>query len=500
MEVMNSLKSGFAQKYSRFIELMMTPFGVVEEFNRGVTLLAAYKGIKGNDPKISTEDALQEAKIISDRAHGIYAEENSPSLLRKGEGLHAISSMYIFQTFIHNYFNTMAQMFGKKQAKAFMFMGLSGAVFGGLASSPIIAASMMIFKALGIDDPEEEIYGMAENVFGEAGSDVARYGLPGLAGISLKGSLAPNLPDFDEPMDLLGPIGGMMRNWWDGAVNLTKGDYLKATEKLLPLAAGNVVKGYRETTQGVTTRAGDPVFYGKEQIQGDLKTGLTRAFGFNPIKIAKPREIQWSETQLKRKYSDGKRSIYNEIVRYYGQSEQDRDPEDWKDIIIKARKFNARVKSHGIERLVPLMTSQSIITRLKRSSRPPKKERLRDTLETKKADYISDIPEDPEAVIYDTWFSEKSGEIDQLVRDIKSYQKSGNREEATALAKKNWKKIKLRKSFKRVRKELRTIKKAIKFVSVSKLKSKIKKERIDALTKRRNDIVRKLYERVHDKL
>ncbi|NQU02680.1 MAG: hypothetical protein HQ589_00805, partial [Syntrophaceae bacterium] len=55
MEVMNSLKSGSAQKYSRFTELMMTPFKITEEFNRAVTLLAAYKGIKGNDPKKSTE-------------------------------------------------------------------------------------------------------------------------------------------------------------------------------------------------------------------------------------------------------------------------------------------------------------------------------------------------------------------------------------------------------------------------------------------------------------
>jgi predicted RNA methylase len=498
MEVVNAIKSGSAQKYSRFTEIMMTPFKITEEFNRAVTILAAYNGIRVNNPEMSVEDALQKAKTVSDRAHGIYGEENTPALLRKGEGLHAVSSMYIFQTYLHNYYNTMAQMFGRKQAKAFIYMGLSGAVFGGISSAPIIAAAMMLLKALDVDEPEEEIYAMAEEIFGESGSDVARFGLPGLAGISLKGSLAPNLPDFEEPIDILGPIGGMMRNWWDGAVNITKGDYLKGAEKLLPLAAGNVVKGYRETTQGVTTRAGDPVFFGKEQIKGDVGTGVTRALGFNPTKIAKPREIQWSETTLSNKYAEDKREIYSQIVRYFGQEPEDRDPDDWKDIVLEARKFNAKVKSHGIERLVPLISSKSIKDRLKRSSRPTKRERLRG--EEQESNTMVDLPEDSETMVHNVWFSETYGELNKLAKNIRNYQQSGDLKKAAKLARENVDKIKLRKLFKEVDKDVRKINKAIKLVNLSKLDQETKKKRIDVLTKLKNDKVRKVYRLVHDKM
>ena len=498
MEVVNAIKSGSAQKYSRFTELMMTPFKITEEFNRAVTILAAYNGIRVNNPEMSVEDALQKAKTVSDRAHGIYGEENTPALLRKGEGLHAVSSMYIFQTYLHNYYNTMAQMIGKRQAKAFIYMGLSGAVFGGISSAPIIAAAMMLLKALDVDEPEEEIYAMAEEIFGESGSDVARFGLPGLAGISLKGSLAPNLPDFEEPIDILGPIGGMMRNWWDGAVNITKGDYLKGAEKLLPLAAGNVVKGYRETTQGVTTRAGDPVFFGKEQIKGDVGTGVTRALGFNPTKIAKPREIQWSETTLSNKYAEDKREIYSQIVRYFGQEPEDRDPDDWKDIVLEARKFNAKVKSHSIERLVPLISSKSIKDRLKRSSRPTKRERLRG--EEQESNTMVDLPEDSETMVHNVWFSETYGELNKLAKNIRNYQQSGDLKKAAKLARENVDKIKLRKLFKEVDKDVRKINKAIKLVNLSKLDQETKKKRIDVLTKLKNDKVRKVYRLVHDKM
>jgi len=377
METVNALKSGPAQKYGKAVELLMIPFKVTEEFNRGTTILAAYKGIMAENPGMNREDALLKAKKVSDRAHGIYGVENQPALLRKGRGLRAASAMYIFQTYMHNYLTTLAYMIGRKQAKAATYMLLSPMVFGGAASSLLMPAIKMIFKAMDEDDPEEKIYQIAEELFGEAGGDVARYGLPGLAGVSLKGSLAPNLPDFQEPLDILGPIGGMMRNIYDGAVNITHGDYLKGIEKISPLAMGNVVKAYREVSEGVTTRSGDPVFFGNEPIKGDLGTGIMRAAGFNPIKIAKPREIQWNETTLKQQYAEMKRDIYSRIVRYHAQPVTKKDPDEWHEIVSEIKKFNARVKSHGLTDIVPQITGKTIKARMRRAYRPNKRERER---------------------------------------------------------------------------------------------------------------------------
>ncbi len=380
METVNALKSGPAKKYGRAVELLMIPFKLTEEFNRGTTILAAYKGIMAENPGMSREDALLKAKKVSDRAHGIYGVENQPALLRKGRGLRAASAMYIFQTYMHNYLTTLAYMIGRKQAKAATYMILSPMVFGGAASSLLMPALKMIFKALDEDDPEEKIYQIAEELFGETGGDIARYGLPGLAGVSFKGSLAPNMPDFQEPLDALGPIGGMMRNIYDGAVNITQGDYLKGIEKISPLAIGNVAKAYRESTQGVTTRAGDPVFFGNKQIKGDFGTVLMRAAGMNPTKISKPREIQWHETELKQQYAERKRNIYSRIVRYHAQPGSEKNPDEWKEIIMEIKEFNARVKSNGFNDVMPLITHKTIKARVKRAFRPNKRERLRDDM------------------------------------------------------------------------------------------------------------------------
>ena len=377
METVNALKSGPAQKYGRAVELLMTPFKITEEFNRGTTLLAAYKGIMAENPGMSKEDALSKAKTVSDRAHGIYGAENQPALLRKGRGLRAASAMYIFQTFMHNYFTTMAYMIGRRQAAAATYMILSPMVFGGAASSILLPAVKMIFKAMDEDDPEEKIYQVAESLFGETGGDVARYGLPGLAGINLKGSLAPNLPDIQEPLDLLGPIGGMMRNIYQGGQNLTQGNYLKGLEKITPLAAGNVVKAIRETTDGVTTRSGDPVFFGNEQLKGNLGSGIMRAAGLNPIRLSKPREIKWNETTLMRQYSERKRRIYSRIVHYHAKPGKDKNPEEWQDIVDEVLKFNARVKSNGLTRIMSPITPKTIKSRVRRAFRPNKRERMR---------------------------------------------------------------------------------------------------------------------------
>jgi len=377
METVNALKSGPAQKYSRAVELLMTPFKITEEFNRGTTILAAYKGIVAENPGMSMEEALMKAKKVSDRAHGIYGVENQPALLRKGRGLRAASAMYIFQTFMHNYFTTLSYMIGRKQAGAATYMILSPMVFGGAASSILLPAIKMIFKAMDEDDPEEKIYQIAEELFGETGGDIARYGLPGLAGISLKGSLTPNIPDFQEPLDALGPIGGMMRNIYDGAVNITHGDYLKGIEKISPLAMDNVAKAYREVSQGVTTRAGDPVFFGNEQIKGDLGTGIMRAAGLNPTKIAKPREVQWNETLKRRVYAERKQRLYSRIIRYHAQPVSKKDPTEWQDIIMDIKNFNARVRINGLNEIVPMITAKTIKNRIRRAFRPSKRERAR---------------------------------------------------------------------------------------------------------------------------
>ena len=375
MEAINALKSGPAKKYGRAVEFLMTPFKVTEEFNRGVTILAAYKGIRKQTPSLSKDEALKKAKTVSDRAHGIYDKSNTPTLLRHGGGLNAFQTMYIFQKFFHNYMATLAQMIGRREAVAASYMLLSPAIFGGAGATLILPLAKIVAKLFGADDPEEKIYQVFEDAFGESGSDAARYGLPGLAGVNFKGSLAPNLPDFEGPADILGPIAGMWQNIWDGGKFVLDGDTYKGVEKMTPSFIGSAMKGYREATEGVTTKGGAPVFFGREQVKGDTGTALLKLVGFNPVKTSKPREIQWNEYQLRKTYQERKRKITDRAVKYF--MSRHRDPVEWQDIVADARALNARIKSSDIARYVPLITMKTFKNKIKMARRPRRSERLR---------------------------------------------------------------------------------------------------------------------------
>lgn len=111
-----------------------------------------------------------------------------------------------------------------------------------------------------------------------------------------------------------------------------------------------------------------------------------------------------------------------------------------------------------------------------------------------------DLPEDSETMVHNVWFSETYGELNKLAKNIRNYQQSGDLKKAAKLARENVDKIKLRKLFKEVDKDVRKINKAIKLVNLSKLDQETKKKRIDVLTKLKNDKVRKVYRLVHDKM
>jgi len=128
--------------------------------------------------------------------------------------------------------------------------------------------------------------------------------------------------------------------------------------------------------------------------------------------------------------------------------------------------------------------------------------------------YLWEFPDNPESTIDDvigvgsfvrraepvrnikqmTWFYDTHEEINKLVRGIKHYQQTGDHLKAVELAKDNVNKLKVRKAFSAVRKELTTINKGIKFVYRSGLSPEKKREKLDGLTRKRNSLVKRIYE------
>jgi N12 class adenine-specific DNA methylase/2'-5' RNA ligase len=379
-EAFTALQSKLGRGWNRFMETSMLFFGATERMNRAATIAGAYLAMKeaNKGGAWDHEDMLMKAREISDFGHGLYEKANRPYHMRgQNIGARVLQMAYVFQTFTHNYIQEMARLgLDKKQYNAALYMAFSPAIFG-IGSTIPVGIARAISSALGGDDPEEKMIQLAEDNLGLG--NFARYGITGMGdhGISLKGSLATRFGTPESFLDIFGAPGSVVADIWQGGENITKGYYQEGFEKIAPAAFGNISRGIREATEGVTTRTGAPVYFGREQVKGDALDAILRILSFNPTHVAKKRDIQWNEYKIKSRYQRRKSELFKRLKRFYNKPQQARNRNDLLMIKADIRAFNEEVRSKGIKRVVPLITDRSIKQTLRSTAKPPKRERLR---------------------------------------------------------------------------------------------------------------------------
>jgi hypothetical protein len=254
-------------------------------------------------------------------------------------------------------------------------MVVAPAIIAGAGASILTPIIKAILKAFGIDEPEEETYEMIGKSFGPEFENVARFGLAGLAGISIKGSLSLGAGAIPTTFkDVLGAPGSVISDIFvDGIPMIAQGNIEKGFEKILPTGFGNVIRAHRESTEGLTTRTNRPLFYGNKQVKLDSSETFMRALSFYPTRVATIREKQYKESKVELKYTEKRTDIYARIKKFY--MSEDRDKGKWLDIVAEIQAYNESAKKAGPE--TPLITSKSIKKNLKRSFKPSKKEKLR---------------------------------------------------------------------------------------------------------------------------
>ncbi|HBF42352.1 MAG TPA: hypothetical protein DDW42_01740 [Desulfobacteraceae bacterium] len=385
-EAFSVLEGKLKGTWRKLLEWSMLAFGASEQLNRGATILGTYMGIKAQGGRFNHAKALELSRKVSDQAHGVYGKLNYPFMARgSNPAAQLIKSFYVFRTFSHNYLLTMKDLWGHgwkpEHAKAFNFMLISPAIVAGTGATiatPIIAA-LLKSAGLGGDDPEEELYEWIGSEMGDYAENMARFGLFGMTGVSLKGSLQIGITDIPTTIpEVLGAPGSMVTDLYYGGKSISRGDVSKGVEKILPLFAGNILKGIREGTEGVTTGSNAPVFYGREPLVADTVDAMLRMLSFNPSRIAAIRERQWKERQVEFKYRKVRTDIYAKFKKFYLGDKKDRTKANYIDLISEVRQYNARIKGRGlVQRGIPLISKRSIETNLRRAFRPNKRERLR---------------------------------------------------------------------------------------------------------------------------
>ncbi|HOI95559.1 MAG TPA: PLxRFG domain-containing protein [Syntrophobacter fumaroxidans] len=372
-EAMADLAGAYGRSWQVVMDKAMWMFRKSEEWIRGSTMLAGYR--LARERGLSHEDAVDAAMNASNKAHGIYGKATMPIWAMGSNPAAKIGQMgYTYAKFAHNYLQTLHDLgANKRNVKAFIFALLSPAVLAG--SSAMVAAPILLeigkamMRAVGDDrDPEKMVYDVIrENLGGEA-ERFARFGLLGAAGIDLSGSLAVGMQTPRTLLDLTGAFGGVVEDIGRAGHYLATGQPGRAAERAAPVVMGNFLRAMRELN-GATTSDGNRVWdeEGKPYIPTGGETA-GRVLGFKSGRRATVEARERESRREQAKFSDRRKNIYEEYRAYL--SDPERDPEMLRDVLDKVERYNAFLLEHGMRRIVPLISRDSMRDQVRKMLRP----------------------------------------------------------------------------------------------------------------------------------
>jgi hypothetical protein len=389
-DALASMQGGLNKTWDKFMKAAMWMFGITEKWNRGSTLLAAYRIAKGRLIKegMSEDAARREAfEIATDatvRAHAGYGKANLPEWAQGTAASARIGqAMYIYGNFGHNYVQMLYDLgFKKKNIAAFTWAMLAPMVLVGGAGLPfkdeLAGLLSAILRALGITQKpvEKIVWDGVRDLMGTEAEVAGRRGVMGLAGIDISGSLGIGVGLPTGFIGMLGAIGGVIEDFEKAGHFLGTGQPLRAAEKAAPTGLGNVLKAIRESERGITTEKGNRVWddTGHPMKPTAGETTL-RALGFKGPRQAILQERAYENVQIEQRFSERRKDIYEEARAYF--ADPDRTKEQWSKIWAKVKKFNEQVISEKLRPGVPLITTEALRKQAKKMTAPTKKEKGR---------------------------------------------------------------------------------------------------------------------------
>lgn len=243
----------------------------------------------------------------------------------------------MYMTFGHTMVQNTAQMVvrGSKaawqrdgaKAKANLtgaaWMLVAPAVLAGAGASMLVPLAKAVFSAVGSEPPEEveeEFYDWLADTFGDGGEAFGRFGLAGLLGVNIKGSLATNpfeVPlDLSRPprswLDLMGPMGSMVGDVAKVPDLMARGQMIRAIETgFAPRMVRGPLRAWREMMDGPKSWSGARMRDREgDQVQVGLWDSVVRAISGNPARVAREVERNWHEREAREFYGEIRKGLY----------------------------------------------------------------------------------------------------------------------------------------------------------------------------------------------
>lgn len=251
--------------------------------NRLATIIAAYELAKEKDPTIGHEDLVARIVKVNDKVNLDYTRRNKATIFNTNGMFGKVTPLvFQFQSFgfqmlentlmlTWNAFKASDVQTRSEARRAILGMGFTTAAFAGVLGMPMFTAFAAVANTL-LGDEEEpydirvELRDFLYDTMGQTASDVLSKGLLTLIGLDMQNrvGLADLVPFSkmiadnrrikeylqDEWMRMSGPSVEMLASWADAAQYATDGEFIKAMEAGLPVAARNVIKGLKTGDAG----------------------------------------------------------------------------------------------------------------------------------------------------------------------------------------------------------------------------------------------------------
>lgn len=388
-DALGAMQGGLERSWERIMKVAMYMFGKTEQWNRGTTILAAYKvaklrfakeGLKGEELQ---EAAYKAAIEASDKAHAAYGKSNLPEWAQ-GTSVSAKvgQAMYVYGNFGHNYVQLLYDLGAKKHnVVGFTWALAAPLVIAGGAAWPFKDELLWLIngmlRALGITTGVDKfVWDKTKKYLGDQAEILGRRGLFGLAGVDISGSLGIGLGIPTGLLGLAGAMGGVAEDIAKASHFVSTGQTGRALEKTLPTAAANILRGIRESKTGAVTEKTRVLWdKGGNPYRPTAGETAARIIGFQSSRQSVVRERSNEMYQTEQGFLKRKDALYEELRAW--AVDPNRTNTALTKIYKKQGKYNKAIMEAGLAGRIPLIKSSELSRQIRGVKVPLKKEIIR---------------------------------------------------------------------------------------------------------------------------
>jgi hypothetical protein len=307
-----------------------------EMTNRMVSAVAAYRLARAAGAHAQAATAY--AARVVDVTQGDYGNFNAPPWINYNGVTRVLTQFKKFQLIQITYVVNMARaaigesgMTAAERSaarRAFAFMLAHHGIFAGAMGMPAVGLASLMYAALfgSEDDPRDLEDDLREALGGGVAADLVLKGAPVLLGLDISrnagmGDMLSMLPYTDIDLTsrsgmertvsgALGPAVGRVFSAVDALDVMSKGDYARGLELLLPSGMAGPLRAAREARGGITRRSGEVLLDASDL---EAMETLGTALGFRSLRANQvtrqtsqryKREAGWKEhtTAIRRRY------------------------------------------------------------------------------------------------------------------------------------------------------------------------------------------------------